>query len=223
MPAPQRADETLKAFHLFIHDLRAPLGVAQGYLRLLQQNKLEAEAERERALAQTMEALGRIGRLCEDANAFIAEPASTAGPVSTLQVADLVEQVQAACAVRCPGLSVGAAGNALSGVVSAAHLDRVVQSLAVIFCAVRRATRNQSVRVSVLEEGKEARFLLGCDEDRTALLSRSAEEFDPWRGGHGIALPLACRTVTDAGGRIWTFADGRGAIGIAFPEEASAQ
>lgn len=212
----------MKAFHLLIHDLRAPLSVAHGYLRLLQQNKLDSDAERERALAQSLEALGRIGRLCEDANAYLAEPASTDGPVSTLQVDALVEQVRQACAVRCPGLEVVTETGSLSGMVKVTQVDRVVQSVAVILCAVRRATRNGSVRVSVREEEKEARFLLGCDEDRSALITHSAEAFDPWRGGHGIALPLACRVVTEAGGRIWTFADGRGAVGIALPEEASA-
>jgi signal transduction histidine kinase len=214
-------EETQKAFHLFIHDLRAPLSVAQGYLRLLQQNRLDADADRQRALAQTMDALGRIGRLCEDATAFLAEPASTDGPVSTLQAATLVERVRDGCMAQGVALDFQVE-SPLSGTVRRVQLDRVAQSLAVILCAVRRATRNQTVRVSVLEEGKEVRFLLGCDEDRAALASRHAETFDPWRGGHGIALPLACRIVTEAGGRIWTTADGRGAIGIALTEEASA-
>jgi signal transduction histidine kinase len=214
-------EETQKAFHLFIHDLRAPLSVAQGYLRLLQQNRLDADADRQRALAQTMDALGRIGRLCEDATAFLAEPASTDGPVSTLQAATLVERVRDGCMAQGVALDFQVE-SPLSGTVRRVQLDRVAQSLAVILCAVRRATRNQTVRVSVLEEGKEVRFLLGCDEDRAALASRHAGTFDPWRGGHGIALPLACRIVTEAGGRIWTTADGRGAIGIALTEEASA-
>ena len=97
-----------------------------------------------------------------------------------------------------------------------------MQSLVVVLCAVRRSTRNEAVRVSVHEEEKEARFLLGCDDERAALMSGPPETFDPWRGGHGIALPLACRTIAEAGGRIWTTANGRGAVGIALPEEASA-
>ena len=221
MPATQRVDEADKALNLLIHDLRAPLSVAQGYLRLLSQNRLDGEADRQRAFAQSIEALGRIGRLCEEAAAFVAEPAGADGPVSTLKVATVVEQISAACAARCSPLPFVAESQTLSGDIRGPHLDRVVQSLVVILCAVRRSTRNESVRVSVLEEEKEARFLLGCDEDRAALMSRPAETFDPWRGGHGIALPLACRTVIEAGGRIWTFADGRGAVGIAFPEEDS--
>jgi signal transduction histidine kinase len=215
-------DETGKALNLLIHDLRAPLSVAQGYVRLLQQNKLEAEGDRQRAIAQTMEALGRIGRLCEDAAAFVAEPVSGDAPALALPVSRFVEQVTEACAARGSPLTFVGQPETLSGTVRGPHLDRVAQSLAVILCAVRRSTRNESVRVSVHEEQKEARFLLGCDEDRAALESRCVETFDPWRGGHGIALPLACRVVTDAGGRIWTCANGRGTVGIALPEEASA-
>jgi len=222
VPSTQR-DESARALNLLIHDLRAPLSVAQGYLRLLQQNRIEAEADRQRAMTQSIEALGRITRLCEEAAAFVAEPASTVGPILTVRVAEFIGQVTDACAARCSPLTFATDSNP-SGTMRSAHFDRLVQSVAVVLCAVRRSTRKEPVSVSVLEEEKEkeARFLLGCDDDRAALVSGSPETFDPWRGGHGIALPLACRTITEAGGRIWTVADGRGAVGIALPEEASA-
>lgn len=221
MPAPH-PDETVKALNVLIHDLRAPLSVAQGYLRLLRENRLEAEADRERALTQSMEALGRITRLCEDAAAFVAEPATFSdGPVVAVRASELVDRVTEACTALSSPLTIGS-GAGLSGTVRSAHPDRLVQSLAVVLCAVRRSTRNESVRVSVHEDEKEARFLLGCEDDRAALMSGPPQTFDPWRGGNGIALPLACRTITEAGGRIWTVADGRGGVGIALPEEASA-
>jgi hypothetical protein len=169
-----------------------------------------------------MDALGRITRLCEDAAAFLAESVSTDGPRQTVAVSTFAERVSAACAARCSPLTFTVESDKLSGAVRGTQLDRVAESLAVILCAVRRSARNDSVRVSVHEEEKEARFLLGCDDDRAALMSRHPETFDPWRGGHGIALPLACRIVAEAGGRIWTYANGRGAVGVAFPEEASA-
>ena len=216
-----RVDESAKALNLLIHDLRAPLSVAQGYLRLLHQNRLEDEVDRQRAFTQSMEALGRIGRLCEDAAAFVAEPSSTDGPVTTVRTSQFVEQVTEACTARCSPLTFEAEP-ALSGSVRTMHLDRLVQSVAVVLCAVRRSTLKEPVGVSVHEVEKEARFLLGCDDDRAALVSGPPETFDPWRGGHGIALPLAYRTIAEAGGRIWTIANGRGAVGVALPEEASA-
>jgi hypothetical protein len=167
-----------------------------------------------------MDALGRITRLCDDAAAFVAEPVAGM-PLVSLPVAKLVERVNEVCAARCSPLDFTAAPDTVTGTVRATHLDSVVHSLAVILCAVKRSTTNHSVRVSVKVEEKEARFLLGCDDDRAALAARSPEIFDPWRGGHGIALPLACRIVAEAGGRIWTYANARGAVGIALPEEAS--
>lgn len=220
MPATQR-DESVKALNVLIHDLRAPLSVAQGYLRLLQQNRLEAEADRQRAITQSMEALGRITRLCSDAAAFVAEPTSSDAPLLTLRASELVERVTEACTARSSPLTIDT-GTGLSGKVRGTNLDGLVQSLAIVLCAVRRSALKEPVRVSVHEEEKEARFLLGCEDDRAALVSGPPETFDPWRGGHGIALPLACRTITEAGGRIWTSAGGRGAVGIALPEEASA-
>ena len=220
VPATQR-DESVKAINVLIHDLRAPLSVAQGYLRLLQQNRLEAEADRQRAITQSMEALGRITRLCSDAAAFVAEPTSADAPVVRIRASEMIERVTEACTARSSPLTIDT-GTGLSGTVQSTNLDGLVQSLAIVLCAVRRSALKEPVRVSVHEEEKEARFLLGCDDDRAALVSGPPETFDPWRGGHGIALPLACRTITEAGGRIWTVADGRGAVGIALPEEASA-
>jgi signal transduction histidine kinase len=215
-------DETAKALNLLIHDLRAPLSVAQGYLRLLQQNRLEVEADRQKALTQSIEALGRISRFCDDAAAWVAEPNDTDIPTMTMPVSNFIRQVSEVCTARCSPLEFAIATEQRSGVIRGTQLDRIVQSVAVILCAARRSTRNDSVSVSVQVEGKEARFLLGCDNDRAALVSGPPATFDPWRGGHGMALPLACRIVADAGGRVWTCADGRAAVGIALPEEASA-
>ena len=213
--------EAEKALNLLVHDVRAPLSVAQGYLRLLQQNRLESEADRERALAQTMEALGRISRYCDDAAAFVARSSTDEMPKSVVQVARFMTQVTEAGATLCADAIVFEPGpRPLAGAVVGTGIDRLAQSLAVILCAARRSTRNRDVRVSVLGDGNEARFLLGCDDDRAALLSQTPEAFDPWRGGHGVALPLACRVVTEAGGRIWTVANARGAVGVALPVEA---
>ena len=167
-----------------------------------------------------MEALGRIGRLCDDAAAYVAHPAAEILPTSVVQIAGFVDTVKSACAALSPdALTFSVEPGPATGLVRVT--DRVAQAIAVILCAVRRSTRHPDVGVLVQEERKEARFLLGCLDDRAALVSRPPEPFDPWRGGHGVALPLACRIVTEAGGRIWTYASARGAVGVAFPEEVS--
>src|SRR5436190_10059613 len=62
-----------RALEVLIHDVRTPVGVAQGYLRLLQDQRLQTPEDRERAMARAMEALGKIARLCDEASAFAHE------------------------------------------------------------------------------------------------------------------------------------------------------
>lgn len=217
-------DETddLKALNLLVHDLRAPLSVAQGFLRLLLQGRLVSDAERERAIQKTMEALGRIDRLCEDAAAYASEEGPAAARfASEAQLEVFVAEVDAVCQARCAGsVTFDITRPPLVGRIRGVQLDRVAQSMAVILCAVRRSDRSASVRVSVRREQSEVWFLLGSGSDALALAIDPPESFDPWSGGHGLALPVACRAVRRAGGRIWTSARARGAVGIALPEEA---
>lgn len=48
-----------------VHDVRSPLGVADGYIRLLRDGKIKASEDQQRALAATLQALQRISELCE--------------------------------------------------------------------------------------------------------------------------------------------------------------
>ena len=80
-----------KALDLLIHDLRAPLSVAQGYLRLIKEQRLPSVEERDRALAKTMDALGRMSGLCSDAAAFLRAPAQTPMAAPLVPVAGTVD------------------------------------------------------------------------------------------------------------------------------------
>ena len=172
VPAPQ-PDENVKALNLLIHDLRAPLSVAQGYLRLVQQNRLEAEADRA-ARDHADDGGARPYRSPVRGRRGISWPSrpSTAGPVMRVRVSAICRAGDRGVYGTVFASDVLAEPD-VSGTVRSAQLDRLVQSLAVVLCAVRRSTRNEPVRVSVHEEEKEARFLLGCDDDRAALDVRS--------------------------------------------------
>jgi len=63
-----------RVLRVLIHDARTPIGVAQGYVRLLREERLQTPEERDRALSRAMDALGRIARLCDDASGFLAPP-----------------------------------------------------------------------------------------------------------------------------------------------------
>jgi hypothetical protein len=209
-----------KALTLLVHDLRAPLSVAQGYLRLIKENRLPSPAERDRALAQTMDALGRIAKLCQDASAFSAGPESDGVATVTEPARTFAERVQRTCSARgADTLDFNLEDRALTGVVRAHRIDRLAEAVATVLCAAHRAPRDQPARVGVAGGQDEVQFLFGADEDRSALATASSASFDPWRGGHGLALPLACRTIGQAGGRIWSATAVPGAVAVALPQE----
>ncbi len=75
-----------------LHDLRSPLGVAHGYLRLVREGRLPTDAARNQALDKTREALGRITQMCVEATTAAAR-AATSVP-STMPVAEFVDAVR---------------------------------------------------------------------------------------------------------------------------------
>src|SRR3712207_1019781 len=79
---------------MLIHDVRTPLGVAHGYLRLVRGDSLPGAADRDRGLAGTRDALAKISRICQEAGAFLEEPPSaTDGGVPADQLVSRVAAV----------------------------------------------------------------------------------------------------------------------------------
>ena len=123
---------------VLIHDVRTPLGVAHGYLRLLRGDKLPKPEDRDRALASTQEALAKISRICQDAGLFLEEPPTAAG--GRVPASHLIARVTALLAER--GIAAGgeddgawtpgdAARDALRVLEVAAGVALVVLALAV--------------------------------------------------------------------------------------------
>ena len=214
--------DVVKALSLLIHDLRAPLSVAHGYLHLLQDDRLSSAAVRDRALIQTIEALTKMSQLCDDASEYAA--ANDALPPVTLTPFDtFIGDVRSACAALPPGgfpvdLETDQAGDTASRSLCVRDRARLVRALAIIFGAVRRAAGTQPVAVSVSMTASRARFLMGTPDTRRRLASPvPPAPFDPWSGGHTIALPLACRTVAESDGEIGALADTRAAVAVTLP------
>ena len=191
-----------RVLNLLIHDLRTPLGVAHGYLRLIREQRLTTRDDRERALASTQQALGRISRLCEDASGFLAEPAEAA-PVRA-SIALLVDRVTAQLREHGVAMTVPASPDRLTLIVGAG-VDRLADAVSTVLQAMARSAP-AGVRVEIERRGAAV-------PDRRR---RPTGAFDPWRG-HGLAVPLACRLIASVGGRVGS--DGAGAPAIAFPVE----
>lgn len=205
-----------RVLSLLIHDLRTPLGVAHGYLRLVRADKLPTAEDRDRALAGTQEALARISRLCADASAFLADAAPAAGRAPALELVDRVVAV-----LDARGIPLDEAAAATGVVTVGISLDRAADAIVTLLASRAPNALGASARVEV--RPTELCFVCGRPPANGTPLDTdgadSAPPFDPWQSAPSLPVVLAHRVVTGLGGRIWTLDGGR-RIGLALPLES---
>jgi signal transduction histidine kinase len=202
--------DTDRVLDLLIHDLRTPLGVAHGYLRLVRERRLPSPHDAEHALAEAQRALTRMGELCEAASAFLSDGAEQ--PLEPVDANQLVRRVNAR--LRTSGIRVDAAElDSGQTMRIGANLDRLADAVVTLLSATSRTGAAESVTVSIEADRAELRFTARADAP-----SLSAP-FDPWRG-YGLAMPLACKLIADAGGA-WRAGGDPGVVSAAFPLETT--
>ena len=204
---------------VLLHDLRAPLGVAHGYLRLIREQRLGSDEERERALDRTQDALARMSRLCDEASALAAVP-SVRSP-EPMSADDLAARV----AAQLAGAHTSPSPAALEArpapgvhVLIQGEPTRLAEAIALIL-----ATTSDGSATTARVEAGHLRF--AGRQAAAPMESRGAVHdgaFDPWlrrTARQGLALPLACADVERAGGSVLT-TDGRDVV-ITLPVETN--
>jgi signal transduction histidine kinase len=200
-----------RTLQVLIHDIRTPVGVAQGYLRLLREDRLPTPDDRARALAQAQEALDRVSQLCSDAASLATgttPPATVSVPCERFvgRVRQRLEREPVALAAATLAadarLAVPADSDALAEAVTRVLLTS----------PGRRTAAPRAVAIGATDT--ELWFTSG-DEP----LPLSGDTLDPWTEP-GFALPLACRAIANAGGRVWAGRDQAG-TGVALPLEVT--
>lgn len=217
MTEPPINPELIRLVHLLMHDLRAPLGVAHGYLRLLRDRRLTSDADRDKALLAASEALGRITRICADATALVQTFEAEPPPGTPVPARRVAEQVSQALGDRLPASCLSIPDR---GAVRIGSVDGVAVAMASIMTTVAGPTPRADRAVAIEAGEHELRVLLGNDDERRRLVEGPRQPLDPWRG-YGLALPTACRTLEWNGGQVWVVEGQRGAVGAALPLEVS--
>ena len=204
-----------RALSLAVHELRTPITVASGYLRMLlreqagpitdKQRKMLEEADRScariGALVAEMSELGKLeaGELTVpsvpfDLAALIAELASGMHEGEDRGVR---LDVHAAGSVMVAGDRARLAA-ALRALMHAALRERSEPGVIVVECSTRPDTHQTWAFVTI------------GDETVTPSLADAARAtppvFDEWRGGLGLALPVGRRVVEAHGGALWSAA-----------------
>lgn len=216
-----------RTMSLAVHELRTPVTVVAGYLRMLlreqagplneKQRKMLEEADRScgrlGALVAEMSELGKLegkqvamGRQEIDVSALVAELASDMHEGSDRGV---TLRVRGAGPVVVTGDRARIAA-ALKALMHSALRERGEPGVIIVECTA--VTGNPGWGVVAIG-----------DEAVVASLTRAAsappEAFDEWRGGLGLALPVARRVIEAHGGALWS-ADGdhaRAAAAVRLP------
>jgi hypothetical protein len=204
---------------VLIHDVRTPLGVAHGYLRLIRADKLPSAQDRDRALAGTQEAVARVSRLCQDAAAFLADPPDPAG--GRAPASQLSDRVAVALAER--GIVIAERPSVTGVVAVGTSVDRAAEAIATLMAVHAGKAPGASATV----EGSGAALRFACRPAKTdtidareagAAVNGAERPFDPWQASLGLGVALAHRFVTALGGRVWLAGDGL-ALALSLPME----
>jgi len=210
-PPQASADTYPKLMSLAVHELRTPISVVGGYLRLLQhpnaesltdhQRKMIEEAERSCArLATVIGELSDIAKLDSGLLPLSSHPVDVFALVG--EVAGHVHEADDR------GVRLDVRGDTGRAVVTG-DAGRLRAAFDAIFRAILREKAGPCTVVAerrrAAADGTASATVLVADEmDVQAVYDSPAGVFDEKRGGLGLALPLARRIIEHHGGRIWS-------------------
>jgi signal transduction histidine kinase len=199
------------------HEIRTPLAVSQGYLKLYLDGRLTSTDDTRKAFEQTRQALGTLATLCVDMGkvSALSESASQGIP-ERVTAADFVKSVQAQSEIEGAAWS-GDTGTRAIETTNArdlAHAVAIVSKAA--FDEAREAPR--AVRTEV---GDELIVLAGTNDSLTALQpgpgAPNARPVDFAKGGKGLKLIWAAFVLDRHRVQTWTVAEHRASVGFRFP------
>ena len=204
------------------HEIRTPLAVSQGYLKLYLDGRLTNADDQRRAFQQTREALGTLATLCNDMSK-VSALAEHASPALTARVTarEFVAHVQKAHEVEGTEWS-GDGGTASIAAQSATDLAHAVAIVAkAAFDDAREAPRAMRVAGGLGEGGSELVMLAGTPDAIPALAAgpdaADARQVDFTRGGKGLRLIWAAFVLQRHHVQTWTHQGYRASVGFRFP------
>lgn len=200
---------------LSVHELRSPLTVVAGYLRMLlkdragplseQQRRLVEEADKSCArlsglvaemsdLASLEAGTAQLGRSAVDLHALIAETVRALPAIPDCDVRVSVEALDAPAAVQGDPSRLKAAFTSL---INALRRELVTSNE---LCVRERHGQQDGDRAAAwIAFAEPSRIDALTAADQAALTT-----FDEWRGGCGFSLAIARRIIEAHGGRLWS-------------------
>jgi signal transduction histidine kinase len=223
------AHEHAALLSLAVHEFRTPLTVVAGYTKMLMNEQLGPLSDRQRqVLAEVEQQCKRLSSLLYEMSSLadLADPETPPRNQDEIAIPALIEEVARGFDGGDIAVVQGSGSQALT-----VRGDR--KGLAAALAALIRAV--------VREQGGAARVSVGAqprqhDGRPVAAIAIGREDalhtshdggpdarFNEYPGGIGLGLPIARRVIEQAGGRIWSSAEGRhlGVVTILLPLKES--
>jgi hypothetical protein len=199
------------------HEIRTPLSVSQGYLKLYLDGRLTNVEDTRRAFEQTRQALGALATLCVDMGkvSALSDSAATGIP-ERVSAADFVKSVRAQSEVD------GAAWSGETGTraIQSANHRELAHAIAIVSKAAFDEAREAPHAVQTTA-GDDLVILAGAANTLGALQAGpgapTARPVDFVKGGKGLKLIWAAFVLDRHHVQTWTVADHRASVGFRLP------
>lgn len=199
------------------HEIRTPLAVSQGYLKLYLDGRFANEEDTRRAMEQTRQALGTLAALCVDMGkvSAIADGVSRGVP-ERVSVSDFVKRL------REQGEMEGAewTDDAVTGAIDTTNSLELAQAVAIVAKAAFDDDRT-AARAVRLRTDQELVLLAGAATSLAQLPldpgAPNARPLDFARGGKGLKLIWAAFVLEKHRVQAWAAEGRRASVGIRIP------
>jgi signal transduction histidine kinase len=218
-----------KLLSLAVHELRTPITVVAGYIRMRLKERAGPLSDQQRKLLEEAEkSCARLSALVaemSDLSALEREPAQLQR--RPVELKDVLERAVAALPILADREVIVELQDVAPGLV-AADPARLQSALVSILTALRRelVTSNRLLvrsRDGQVDRGTFLQIAIGDEQqidDIAAADPRDLAPFDEWRGGSGLSLSIARRIIGQHGGALLSPpGDGRAGAVVTLPRE----
>jgi hypothetical protein len=213
--------------HVLAHELRTPAGIAQGYLRMLMDDRLTDPADRRKAIEQAQKAIARVSELASEGSqlaTWVERPQDSAN--QRIDARGLIDRVVAGAA---NGMTLSSHVDIppAAGDVATIDADALTTALVAVTKATARELRNKPCAIAAHVADRAAIELWIGQEDQFVVLHAgpTAPDAGPLaleRGGVGLSLVYAVAVLERHGAAAWTVNGSRTTVGIRLPIEERA-